>query len=812
MKKNLNKIVLFIFILQLFYFNLAKSDKLQFHPEAMVSDFNGVIYNGINVLCYGENGIITLSIDRGSSWTQINIGYKYNIKKLLNIGTDIYGITDFSLIKSIDNGLTWQNVEISKYPIVKDLFIEDNFLFILTNNSILKSDLNLEIMSNPIIQLDENENYVEMKMKNDSIYLLSNNEIDSQKHILIFDINSLSKERIDLEFKFSTKYEIIGISNLYITEKNIFFVVQFYTYGSTKKIKSEFYRMEKNIHKRVLLHIWDNNSYYFDNNTLFNVSLRLSNNNNAFGLISLFKISDDIDTGNVFISQAITDSNQLPEGYINFDSYLINKMIKFGNDTIICVGKKKLIATSFDGGKSFKLRSLFQVFNITFSFIETNYDFPYIVNKKIFYHRNRCRTIDGGITWQSPLGSFNPELNTNVNTFSFYNQTGEGLAIINTTNKASILTTSDTGRTYKLTDFEDVNLIKSASNTKGFKFGDSIVFTFITRSFYFDKKFNYINYSFNDSLPRQRIIQDDQDIFYSYTYLESGANKKELSKIAIIRSDDYCRTWKVISDTMVNSNIPLSKVYYKLYFNDIFAYKDYIILIPVTLNKLYMFNKKSHKLDSLDLPFEILEFNTNKFVLFQNKLFILGNNHAYIYYTDDLNFNYTKWDSIRIDSLLPTWQKYNKLQPTANESFLHSFQTSDDQLYLIINNIKKSSDNVLNAQENIIRLFKDNTTSIDENIETEQVYLWNNYPIPTPATSSVSFELYYNSYYNIENAHFKVFDLYGVEIINPILTISPSNKYSANVTWDCSKYSNGIYFIQVDLGAESKTVKVLISR
>jgi hypothetical protein len=101
MKKLITLCIVLIFVSCINSF----SDVIPFTPERMITDFNGVVYNGTNVLCYGNYGIITFSKDRGEHWDQLNIGDKYNIKKIRTLEKTFYGVTEYSIIKSTNNGI-----------------------------------------------------------------------------------------------------------------------------------------------------------------------------------------------------------------------------------------------------------------------------------------------------------------------------------------------------------------------------------------------------------------------------------------------------------------------------------------------------------------------------------------------------------------------------------------------------------------------------------------------------------------------------------------------------------------------------------
>lgn len=50
------------------------SKELPFKTERMNTDFRGVTTNGKNILCYGDYGIITYTLDFGQNFQQVNLG------------------------------------------------------------------------------------------------------------------------------------------------------------------------------------------------------------------------------------------------------------------------------------------------------------------------------------------------------------------------------------------------------------------------------------------------------------------------------------------------------------------------------------------------------------------------------------------------------------------------------------------------------------------------------------------------------------------------------------------------------------------
>ncbi|MCX6147733.1 MAG: hypothetical protein NTW25_10885, partial [Candidatus Kapabacteria bacterium] len=172
------RIILLIFILILPLF----SKEPPFKFERMNTDYKGIVYNGVNTICYGNYGIMTYSFDRGEKWKQLNIGDKNNILKIKNIDKDFYGITDNSLIKSTDNGLNWEIKEIieikniNQYNQIIDFSFANDSLLILTNYGVYLSDLSLK-STKSVIVLDDNSFYNSIENDNKFIYIACNTNV-----------------------------------------------------------------------------------------------------------------------------------------------------------------------------------------------------------------------------------------------------------------------------------------------------------------------------------------------------------------------------------------------------------------------------------------------------------------------------------------------------------------------------------------------------------------------------------------------------------------------------------------------------------
>ncbi len=100
-----------------------------------------------------------------------------------------------------------------------------------------------------------------------------------------------------------------------------------------------------------------------------------------------------------------------------------------------------------------------------------------------------------------------------------------------------------------------------------------------------------------------------------------------------------------------------------------------------------------------------------------------------------------------------------------------------------------------------------------EDISVEKVKMYSYPPYPQPANYSVKFEIFWDSRYNLENAAIAVHDYMGRVVSRPgEISIDKLNNYQGYLNWNCSKTSNGVYFITINNAGTVKTVPVVVDR
>lgn len=789
------------------------SNEISFTPERMMTDFNGVVYNGNNIICYGNYGIITFSKDKGKKWYQINIGDKYNIKKLVTLDRELYGITDYSLLKSTDDGISWMNKEIRTNPDIISLKLVDNSIFILTKNSLLKSDLNLNIDTKPIIELDPNQLYKEIEEHNGSIYLLSDVATNiGKKHILKYNISSKLTDTLLLDTVYISHQFKNNVSNLKFKGNDIYYLDEKISLDYPNDNKYETIMKSTDNGKTWIRYSFGDCLFRIINDDLMCLSY-LKNQ------IVLSIIQDTIYQNYYSIKKLITDTTSVPviEQRLNF-SYL-NDYIKINDDTLIAVGNNKLIAISYNGGVKWNIISFYYDIllytDIKYFSVERP---PIVLNDNSIIYTNRYRTTNGGITWIPILTTEAEKLKEFSADFYYFDRNGKGFFAKHEVARLNLLISNNYGETYSQTNYEIPSMAKAGANltNPGLEIKDRILFAKATSSGYYSTVyiFNKYNQLINsvkiDSVLIINIVKDQNSNLYTIGIsMPNGIKDNKSFKYHLLLSKDLGDSWEIILKDM-----PLEKrIFNNFYFEPfkyIFAYKNFIIIPDIWTEptKLYIFDTNESKFDSIYIPFKISKIY-NAIFSYKGDFFAISENNTF-YRTNNFGSKNIQWDSVHISKFLTNWQNYQPGSNSPGRDIIYSVWTDDNQIILLTlktKNIYLVDQPFIYFQSNIVRLFKREPSLVDE-IETERVYLWSGEPFPTPSIDYVKIPVYWNNIYDIKNAIINFYDFLGNKLISPSFSIEPINNFSANIVLNCKELKSGIYFISINLGNEVRYSKI----
>jgi photosystem II stability/assembly factor-like uncharacterized protein len=809
--------IVFLFIVA----EIALADDFGFTPERMITDFHGVVYNGKNVLAYGDYGIITFSEDRGMNWQQLNIGDKYNIKKIRTINSDFFGVTEFSVIKSTTNGKSWINNEITETPDIISCAVDNNSVYILTKYSVLRCNNNLDFETNPLIEFDARQKYTEIEYHNDYIFILSNNDTLEQKHILKINPENGISEKLSLMTVKHQPSDDVKLSNMKFYENTIYYTNEITNFQYPGAFPSYYFIKSADNGKS-----WDRFYFRFclvnfiENDKIYNLRYRNSQ-------IALSVLEDSPHPDSLAIETVITDTSSPPERYQSLLNQSLKDVINISKDTMVAVGVTKTIAVTVDGGKKWILKSRYR-YQLTHDLRYYSVNAPPVfINNKTIFNSNRYRTFDGGITWLPPLTSENENINKWYSDIYYFDKDGTGMTIKNDGGGLYMLKTNDYGETYTQSVIYPPIINRLAEKEKrGVKIKDKIYFPYTKNSedvsfiYVFNENYELENTTIIDTIMMSNIVSDDTSNLYTIGLSRTNGRTDTNITYSLVKSSNNGDSWeKVIPILPFPSKIYeyLGKPYYSTSVKDIYSFDKFIIMpnLYAEPTVLYLFDTETEILDSLEIPY-FLSRGDEAIFSFKGDFYAISSNNT-IYRTKNFPSKTAVWDSVHISKYLYDWKDYTPNTDVPDRDLIYSTWTDDEQIYLVVN--RSTYDYVAGGLEfmfkpNIVKLFKDEPTSVEEveNVESERVYLWSGNPYPTPTKDMVRTKVYWNSVYDINNARIEFYDLYGSKLINPKYTIEHHNIYSADIVWDCSEYRNGIYFMHVSLAGDTKLVKMMIAK
>jgi hypothetical protein len=793
---------IYIHILLLFVVSgIVKADNFNFMPERMITDFHGVVYNGKNVLAYGDYGIITFSEDKGMNWQQLNIGDKYNIKKIRTIESVFFGVTEYSVIKSTTNGKSWVNTEITETPDVISCAVNNNSVYILTKNSVLRCNNNLDFETNPLIEFDARQKYTEIEYHNGYIYLLSNNDTLEQKHILKLNPESSNFERISLTIVLHLPSDIAKFSNLKFHNNNIYYIneiIKTVIQGG----RSSYYMMKSEDGGQS----W--RKFYFgfclanflEDDYLYNVRER----NSQFALSVL---EDSPHPDSLAIETVITDTSTPPERYQSLTFTTIIDIIRISKDTMVAIGKSKTIAVTVDGGKKWILKSRYR-YQLTHDLLQHSVNAPPVfINKNLIFNSNRYKTFDGGITWLPPLSSDNENINKWYSDIYYFDENGTGMTIKNDGKLLYMLKTEDFGETYSQIVINPPMTTKyGEKEILGVKINNKIFFTYLSSNgnfsfiYVFNENYELEHTSIFSSTNTYNIVSDQNSNLYTYgIYKPNGYMDTNVSYVLLKSSDNGYSWGNEIESLPFPSKIfdYAGKPYFSTSVKDLYSFDKYIIMPNMYAEPtvLYLFDTEKEILDSLEIPF-FLSRSDEAIFSFKGDFYAISSNNT-IYRTSNFPSKEAVWDSIHISNYLYDWKDYEPGSRVADRDIIYSTWTDNEQIYLVVN--KSSWDYVAGGLEfmfktNIVKLFKDEPTSVEEveNVENIKSRLSQFSIYPNPASEYIEITKPSEGFKPSEVSNIKIYNTLG----ECVLTVRARQAVPLQRI-DVSNLPRGVYYLRI---------------
>jgi hypothetical protein len=800
--------------------------------QRMVTDFRGVATNGKTVVAYGDYGIITSTRDYGKTWSQTSIGDKYNIREIFTLGDNYIGVTDQLLFISTDNAATWQKgTKLFDTVQIIDVAISGDTLYMLTPTSVWTADANMQMLPQPLMQLDTALKYKEISSDGENVYVITDTIL--VRYSVASQISETVNMSATLQPKVHPKY-LRYISNLKISDNVLYALLDDYNGFEFSQYLIRSIDQGKTW-QHVSPDLYSDNTYKIEDGEVYFLRAHT-----GFQYIPKYYT---IDSSRYAVDKTyftiINDKDTL-ERRINTSPGKYTGLATINRDTMIAVGPNKLISVSYNGGKSWQLRSFFaytwqtEIDNIHFIDEKRGY----VIDRKTVF-----TTADGGITWlpQRVMNS-SPTPITYGTGFHFAND-GKGFVNYKTqySSDTSIIMTNDYGDTYSmygLNGFWRDN--SSLLFQKGIAVGNTILFVAVSGSaptsdhsdvLLYDNEFRFKNSVRIEANYIHGVNLAPDGNLYMLALKTSGWNAADSLgnsdtysySYFMLKSGDEGKTWDSIpiniqQELQYSDFNKTYRFYDKLFWTDGTLHGDYILYPAYSEPLLYRFNYKTSTFDSIPEPGKLIG-DRNTIFSAGTTLYATSRNNEWIYYTDLKKFNTPNpvWDSLALPKMLSGWDNYDPSIPQGNplnnyKDAVLAVQMLNDSTGVMLTGVANTAF-IKDFKTNIVKFtLKTPTTDISETpVATEPANLWNSPPYPLPGKNIIASRIYWNNSFDIANSTITVYDISGMLLPEQKISIDKTQDH-ALLQWDCAGVTSGMYIIKVTLAGQVLSFPVVVAK
>jgi len=805
------------------------AQKTPFRVERLITDYRGVVSNGKSILCYGDYGIITHTDNFGLSWKQTSIGDKHSIKKIIATNNDYIGVTDYSLVKSQNNGYNWLQKPFSETPKIIDMAQVGSTFYVLTTNEVIVADAELHINTIPILTLDTNTQYREIAADSSNLWILY-----SDKYVLHYNLQTGKTDTTDIikHLQYNTnggKYPI-QISDIKLIEGALYVTINTDHDNSTH---DNIIRSNDNGKSWVIISpgtsVIQGNCYTVIDNVLHFLRSRpqSSEGQNALFAIEYVRVDSShyaVDSSYfTVINKGDRAERQMSALGARGEKFTYTRMLRVSPDTLIGVGANKLISMSYNGGKTWKMLSYFR--SSGSDIIILNQDTMYVFDYLSYY-----RTTDGGVTWlpQKHLRD-NPQLAIAPPKCWYFNKTGKGFLVVETKTSAdsNILYTDNFGETYRNYALDSIYQ-KLSSNEMGLLFGNGAVVgdvvLFVAGKISSPKLNPMVlrysqDFKFLDSikLKAERIINltvlPNGSIICLcinggvFTTSDSAGNAPGYSySYFLLGSTDQGKTWDSIG-------VPIRQPLLYNTFNSQYYYSHQVLYYTITEGNYLIFPTRgtiNYRYDYITNTFDSTakpKINENQYrntsFSFNRKWYVASDDDN-LYSTTTISSNNITLDSVKVEDIFSNWDN--------DKCSIFSTYSFNDTSALMVIGRSASTGAFATYKANLVKLSPNlPPSSVEESqISEMKTMLWNSEPYPLPGRNIIRSDIYWNSYYSIENAIINVYDVFGTNIQTNNIRIDKVQDYMGILEWECSDAPTGVYVIQITLAGESRSFPVMV--
>lgn len=744
-------------------------------------DWNGSIFFKNTIYVYGEGGMILKSTDKGQNWSQFCINDSMNITKMVSNDNEIYGISQNQFIfKHSGDGENWIIKDYGSSFKFNGLGIASGKIYCMSENKIYSVNSNLEL--NKEFEYTTDTAYYEMTTVGNNLFYAA-----GKGKIGIINLNNNQRQTIDLAEKGLCTNCRIPFRFIAGTNKLYFFVrTDFFEFDVNNKTITKIKGPTKS----------QDAGFYVFNDKLYNIYA--VEDNFIYNIDTLYFYEYD---RNADVWNRIAKYNN--EYYI-FGLKLTS--INFiDNNTIVAVGKDKLIFMSYDGGKTWSLK------NSLTKYASNIKVFPSGVNIAASGFRFSIST-DKGVTWL-PQKQYLRQYKSKENSYFKYSQ-----PYIITEDFAFTINppyhTTDTNITIFRNKLQTVYL----QNYYTGKIEDQYLNVVDIFGDLFILENAVVQVSKDDSVRRnilfaERIDVEDTLKFIPMSYRVNtsfiGGGTYENKFYAMVKDHSDSLNIKYAILSAEDSNGVIRPKYMKLESYLAIPKIDvdfYMPSKPFMLNQIMIMPFKDSKnfyiygYDVIKKTTEMLYTDSATNILTALSSFNYNNNSYIIY-------NYAIKNSL-YSGLLKNSDFVNnpKLWTKDTNRFVITRILYDSDSLKVVS----SYDNLLNPSKLKILYLRPTINSVTEQVEAKS-YMYITDPIPNPAKTQTKFLVYYPMNKDINNIEISIHNTLGQVVANgSSFNVVSVNGYTAEINWSIDKLPQGVYFVTIKLGElyAAKTVVI----
>jgi len=764
----------------------SQERQLSFDNQDM--NFKGCVIVNKKIICYGNYGSIFTSEDNGTTWKKQQVAdLRDEIIKLYYNVSKLIGITkNGKSLESDDNGLTWKVEKIATINDIQAIASDSNYIYIREFQSLKVFDYQF----NQIATISDT--LINVSTKEFPYYLISFREHLLFNSFIGKDIISINKSDL-LKGKDSLIERFINDSVSYVSQiqskKDELLIV----YGSNKyKIFNEAVIANENLNKKAMLLDFVNlhTLANFENN-IFSLTPLSTNSLSDMGAYSGLKLKKLNSESSKFenVGSSLYIASSLYSSFYS-EGGTFNDLVRYDDTTLYIVGDYKSILKSTNNGVNWKFISTKSKI-LTYSLFKGEKEYHFSKTAENF------NSYNDGITYVSNKND--SLLRKELSTYNVDKLPKKTSVNIDTNGNLVVLMPSDyeclVMKSWDFGNSKTISINKKLFIDKNRQYSDEAILSkldtnyFITQAintgkqiytnlYTLDTGMNVVSHKVNEGKKVDFINYSSiNDLFVIQSYV-----LKDGKRIVFSTSTDSGNSF----DNLLNVKQEYDKIY--PYFID--KVKDSLLIV---INR---------RVDSVNIENLVLLY-----VLSANKLDTLYKEISPTFARYMLNFN-SKLFVVGVDFFLESNNRNNLFdwkRENAYNTYWDNITESDKDYYHVYYSSTKYPGGFYKVRLN-------NLTSINSEINAEKSYLYFEKPYPIPANNSVKTMIYWNSSFNIEEAELGLYDIFGAKIIATNLSIQKINPFNGNLIVDCSNLSSGIYFAKVNLGIESISIPIVISR